>query len=158
MKAWAEADRKQLVSLAFFLVISSSIVGNFFVGWLARRVGYKRCIALMYLGFFCAMFVTFMQERDYKSLVYFWFPLVGFFSGIFGLFTMYLPPLFPTLLRSTGAGFCYNIGRIASAAGVITFGFFAKVNDFRTALLCASFLFLPAMLVALILPEPSDEG
>jgi len=157
LKGWAEADRKQLVSVAFFLVISSSIVGNFFVGWLARRVGYKRCIAMMYLGFFVAMFVTFMQERDYKSLVYFWFPVVGFFSGIFGLFTMYLPPLFPTLLRSTGAGFCYNIGRIASAAGVITFGFFAKVNDFRTALLCASFLFLPAMLVALILPEPSDE-
>jgi hypothetical protein len=111
----------------------------------------------MYCGFFVAMFLTFVQARDYKSLVYFWFPLVGFFSGIFGIFTMYLPPLFPTLLRTTGAGFCYNIGRIASAVGVITFGLFAKVGDFRSALFYASFLFLPAMLVALILPEPEDE-
>ena len=157
LKDWTQGDRKQLVSIAFFLVISASIVGNFFVGFLAQRLGYKRCIALMYLGFFLAMFGTFMQVRDYRSLVYFWFPLVGFFSGIFGLFTMYLPPLFPTLLRTTGAGFCYNIGRIASAAGVVTFGLFAKVGDFRTALLYASFLFLPAMLVALILPEHSEE-
>ena len=44
---------------------------------------------------------------------------VGFFSGVFGLFTMYLPPLFPTLLRTTGAGFCYNIGRIAAAVGTV---------------------------------------
>src|SRR5678816_629326 len=111
----------------------------------------------MYLGFFLAMAATFAVARPWPTLVWFWFPLVGFFSGVFGLFTMYLPPLFPTLLRTTGAGFCYNIGRIASAAGVITFGLFAKVGDFRTALLYASFLFLPAMLVALILPEPGDE-
>jgi len=157
LKVWAEADRKKLVSVAFFLVITSSIVGNFFAALVARRLGYKRCIALMYFGFFIAMFLTFMQVREYKSLVYFWFPLVGFFSGIFGIFTMYLPPLFPTLLRTTGAGFCYNIGRIASAMGVVTFGLFAKVGDFRTALFYASFLFLPAMLVAMILPEPGDE-
>ena len=159
LKSWTQGDRKQLVSIAFFLVITASIAGNFFVAWLARRFGYKRCIAMMYFGFFLAMFLTFMQTRDYKSLTYFWFPLVGFFSGIFGLFTMYLPPLFPTLLRTTGAGFCYNIGRIASAAGVVTFGLFAKgFGDFRTALLYASFLFLPAMFVALILPEPKDEA
>ena len=42
-------------------------------------------------------------------MMYLYIPLVGFFSGIFALFTMYLPPLFPTLLRTTGAGFCYNV-------------------------------------------------
>ena len=55
------------------------------------------------------------------------------FSGVFGLFTMYLPPLFPTLLRTTGAGFCYNIGRIAAAFGTVFFGLFTRVGDFRTA-------------------------
>ena len=50
---------------------------------------------------------------------------------------MYLPPLFPVLLRTTGAGFCYNIGRIAAAAGTVVFGLFSKVGDYRIALLCA---------------------
>ena len=82
-------------------------------------------------------------------------PCVGFFSGVFALFTMYLPPLFPTLLRTTGAGFCYNIGRIVAAAGTVFFGFRHSVRsgDFRLALLYTSFVFLPAAAVALLLPE-----
>ena len=46
---------------------------------------------------------------------------------------MYLPPLFPTLLRTTGAGFCYNIGRIAAAVASIVFGLLAPVGDMRLA-------------------------
>jgi hypothetical protein len=70
---------------------------------------------------------------------------------------MYLPPLFPTLLRTTGAGFCYNIGRLAAAAGTIVFGLFSQVGDHRLALLYAAWLFLPAAAVAWLLPEPPDE-
>ena len=75
-------------------------------------------------------------------------------QGLFALYTMYLPPLFPTLLRTTGAGFCYNIGRIAAAFGTVFFGLFAKVGDYRLALLYAAFLFLPAAALACLLPEP----
>jgi len=72
---------------------------------------------------------------------------------------MYLPPLFPTLLRTTGAGFCYNIGRIAAAVGTICFGVFSNVRDLRTALLAVSFLFIPAAIIAWFLPElPREEG
>ena len=62
-----------------------------------------------------------------------------------------------TLLRTTGAGFCYNIGRIAAAAGTVFFGLFSKVGDFRSALLYASFLFIPAALVAWGMPEPARD-
>ena len=98
---------------------------------------------------------TYCVPRDHTSLMW-WIPVIGFFSGMFGLFTMYLPPLFPTLLRTTGAGFCYNIGRIAAAAGTIYFGLYAKVGDFRVALLCAGFLLIPTVVVALMLPEPKS--
>ena len=37
--------------------------------------------------------------------------------GVFGVLTFYLPELFPARLRATGAGFCYNIGRLFAAAG-----------------------------------------
>ena len=37
--------------------------------------------------------------------------------GVFGSFTYYLPELFPTRLRATGSGFCYNAGRVVAAAG-----------------------------------------
>jgi len=72
---------------------------------------------------------------------------------VFGLFTMYLPPLFPTLLRTTGAGFSYNIGRVAAAFGTVYFGLFAEVGSFRVTLFRAGLLLLPAAAVALLAPE-----
>src|SRR5437588_269347 len=42
--------------------------------------------------------------------------------GIFGAFTFYLPELFPARLRATGAGFCYNIGRVFAASGPFVIG------------------------------------
>jgi hypothetical protein len=95
-------------------------------------------------------------KRELASLR-FWIACIGFFSGVFGLFTMYLPPLFPTLLRTTGAGFCYNIGRVAAAAGTVFFGLFNKVGDFRLALLCDGLLLIPAIMAMLWMPDMRDE-
>jgi MFS family permease len=152
LASWTVRDREQLVSKAFFVVITSSILGNFFAAGLARRLGYRRAIAVMCAGFFLAMLGTYGVPRGVASLQV-WLPWIGLFSGVFGLFTMYLPPLFPTLLRTTGAGFSYNIGRIAAAAGTVCFGLFSQVGDFRIALLSAGFLFIPAAGLALALPE-----
>jgi MFS family permease len=157
LRGWPVPQREKLVANAFFLVILVSVIGNFAAGAIAKWFGYRRSITIMCVGFFAAMYLSFSQPRGHQELFWFWFPAVGFFSGVFGLFTMFLPPLFPTLLRTTGAGFCYNIGRIAAAFGTVFFGLFAKVGDFRAALTFASFLFLPAALFAWWLPEPRDE-
>ncbi|MSU62076.1 MAG: MFS transporter [Pedosphaera sp.] len=152
LASWPVKEREQLISKAFFIVISSSILGNFLAAGLARAAGYRKSISLMCLGFFLAMFGAYCVPRGHESLLL-WTSLVGFFSGVFGLFTMYLPPLFPTLLRTTGAGFCYNIGRVAAAFGTVFFGLFARVGDFRTALWYVSFLFLPTAVIVLFMPE-----
>ncbi len=149
-------ERERLVSVAFFLIIGISIGGNFFGAALARWFSFRKAIALMFLGFFLTMFGTFVVPRPSGELLW-WLPSVGFFSGVFGLFTMYLPPLFPTLLRSTGAGFCFNVGRVAAAAGTVVFGLFANVGDFGAALFYASFLFIPAMIGSLFLPDLPEE-
>jgi MFS family permease len=155
VRAWLEPQRRQLVSGALFLVMVASVAGNFLAAWLARRFGYRWAIALLCLGYGVVMWTTYSVPRDYRSLLI-WLPVVGVFQGVFALFTMYLPPLFPTLLRTTGAGFCYNIGRLVAAAGTVFFGRFREVGDFRVVLLYASILFLPAALVAMLLPEPPE--
>jgi MFS family permease len=149
---WTAEQRNQFASKALYIVMFSSIAGNFFAAWIARSIGYRKTIALMCLGYFAAMAGTYSVARDQASLFY-WLAAPGFFQGVFALFTMYLPPLFPTLLRTTGAGFCYNIGRIVAAGGTVFFGLFSKVGDYRLTLFYAAFLFLPAMVIALFLPE-----
>ena len=146
------------VSAAFFGMIAVSIVGNFAAGWLARRTGNRRAIILMFLGLFGSMAGAFIIPRSFDELAWFWVPLTGFFSGVFGLFTMYLPPLFPTLLRTTGAGFCYNIGRLAAAAASVVFGWLAPVDDFRLALLASSLLALAAAGFSWWLPAGEEVG
>jgi len=153
LAGWARADRERLVSMAFFIVTFASLVGCFAAGALARLVGYRRAIAVLCLALSLSMIGSFGVPHGPTALVYLWFPLVGLFGGVFGLFTMYLPPLFPTLLRTTGAGFCYNIGRVAAAFGTVFFGLFAQVGNFRFALLYAALLFLPASVLALLAPD-----
>ena len=64
-----------------------------------------------------ALFSTFGLDLppETRLRLYFFIGLTVF--GVFGSFTFYLPELFPTRLRATGAGFCYNIGRVVAAVG-----------------------------------------
>jgi MFS family permease len=149
-------EKNKLATLAMYLVIGSSIAGNFFAAGLARFLGYKKTISVIFCAYFCALVGAYCVARGHAALMW-WFPAIGFCQGAFALFTMYLPPLFPTLLRTTGAGFCYNIGRITAAFGTIFFGLFSKVGDHRAALLYAGLLFLPAAVFALFLPDMRDE-
>ena len=154
---WSAPDVNSFVARSFGLLIVVSIPGNFFAGWLATRVGYRRAIALMFGGFVVTVGVTFGLHHSIEWMAFFWLPAVGFWSGVYGLFTMYLPPLFPSLLRTTGAGFCYNIGRLAAAAGTV---FAQQINaggDFRRTLLGTALLWIPAIIAVFYLPEEDDE-
>jgi len=153
---WTAQAKNALASKALYMVMVSSIVGNFAAAAVARVFGFRRVIAWFCLGYFCAMTATYIVPRDHATL-FWWFAACGFFQGLFALFTMYLPPLFPTLLRTTVAGFSYNIGRILAAFGTIFFGLFSHVGDYRLTLLYAAFLFLPAAVIATFLPEIPTE-
>jgi hypothetical protein len=133
-----------------------SLIGNYLAGALAKLLGYRNAIVLLMAAYFVIMTVAFYRVWDWETTKW-QFAIIGACQGVFGLFTMCLPPLFPILLRTTGAGFCYNIGRIVAAGGTVFFGIFVKVGNFRTALLYAGFLFIPSALVAMLLPKEKDE-
>ena len=156
LQSLTEGDRSQIVAQGTSIILGTSIAGNFVAALIARYVGYRRSIGILSLGYFLAMFGTYYQPLTYQQMRP-GLALIGMCQGLFCLYTMYLPALFPTLLRTTGAGFCYNIGRIAAAAGTVLFGLSAPVNDYRSALVWAAFLFVPASIIGFFLPEPQDE-
>jgi predicted MFS family arabinose efflux permease len=156
VNSWSDADKQRLVSIAMLIIVFASIAGNFLAAAIARYLRYRRAIAILCLSYFLSMFLTYMVPRSHGEL-WLGYVVIGMCQGVFALFTMYMPPLFPTLLRTSGAGFCYNFGRIAAGFGIVIFGLFTKVGDYREALFYAGFLFLPAAAIALLLPEPPDE-
>src|ERR1043165_4153527 len=48
---WTAAQKNQFPSKALYIVMFSSILGNFFAAFIARWLGYRRTIALMCLGY-----------------------------------------------------------------------------------------------------------
>jgi MFS family permease len=156
LAGWSDAEKSQVVSRVVWLVTGTSIAGNFVAALLARWLKYRFAISLLCVAYFASMFMTYRAALGYEELWY-GFAAVGLCQGVFALFTMYLPPLFPTLLRTTGAGFCYNIGRIAAGLGTVYFGTYAKIGDYREPLLYAGFLFLPAAAIALLMPDLPEE-
>jgi hypothetical protein len=155
--SWSDAEKSQLAIVGLTLVVGASTIGNFVAAALAKQIGYRSAIIVIFLCYFATMFGAYRVPQSHESM-YAWLPAIGVCQGVFALFTMYLPPLFPTLLRTTGAGFCYNIGRIAAAFGTVYLGSFGDAGNYRIALLYTGFLFVPAAAFAMLLPELPRPG
>lgn len=83
----------------------------------------------MYMTYFLfaalALLITFGLPLPAQTRLALLFAVGMGVYGIFGTFTFYLPELFPARLRATGAGSCYNSGRVFAAAGPFIVGFLA---------------------------------
>jgi hypothetical protein len=86
-------------------------------------------------------------------------PLFGFLTlGMHAGYAVYFPELFPTRLRSTGAGFCFNVGRF-TAAPVLFLGGWLQSTEGLSLQNSASLL-SPLFLVgaALLIFAPETKG
>jgi MFS family permease len=92
----------------------------------ARHLGRRPMFLIYFLLSAASLLVTFGLELPPQWRLYMYFPLGLSIFGVFGSFTYYLPELFPTRLRGTGSGFCYNAGRIIAAAGPFLVGYIAS--------------------------------
>ena len=111
------------------------LIGTLLTIPVAKMLGRRPMFAIYFLGSALAIFATygFDLSPNLRLLMYFVVGVTVF--GVFGSFTYYLPELFPTRLRGTGSGFCYNFGRIFAAGGPFLVGYVASqgINAFETA-------------------------
>ncbi|MEO1991958.1 MAG: MFS transporter, partial [Pirellulales bacterium] len=71
---------------------------------------------------------------------------------------VYFPTLFPTHLRATGSGFCFNTGRILAAPVLIWLSAWMKATfDLRLAVTCLGGMFLFGLVFLLFLPETKGK-
>jgi MFS family permease len=83
----------------------------------AVLLGRRQMFLLYYLCSAALIWITFSCDFEVHTRLYM-FGLLGLsLFGIGGAFTFYLPELFPSYLRGTGSGFCYNVARFVTALG-----------------------------------------
>ncbi len=113
----AKANPITVVSWTVIIANLAAAIGMFCFAVLTEKLGRRGAFVLASVGSMVALPIVFFGANDYVTL-YWLVPLTGLFmNGVFGVFPVWFPEMYPTHLRATGASFCFNVGRIVSAAG-----------------------------------------
>jgi len=142
------------VSVATMLLNAGALAGYLMFGPIAERFGRRPAFGFMCGGSLVMLPVAFLLPRTYSEVLWL-LPVLGFFNnGIFSGFPIYLPELFPTALRATGAGFCFNAGRFLAALGPFATGSLVSVlGGFERAASSVAVIYLAGLVILVWAPE-----
>jgi MFS family permease len=136
------------------VIIAGSYAGYLFGAWLSDRIGRRRSfIAFALASMIIALAYTHVS-LDNTLLLILGFPLGFFASGMFAGMGAFMSELFPTRVRGSGQGFCYNFGRAVGAAFPFLIGYVAQQMSLGSAIgAFAAGAYGIVILAALMLPE-----
>jgi MFS family permease len=92
-------------------LIIGSFVGYLVGAWLADRIGRRNLFLIFSIGAIAVILLYTQLPLTNEVLWLLGFPLGFFASGYFSGVGAFLTELYPTRLRGSGQGFCYNFGR-----------------------------------------------
>jgi MFS family permease len=121
LRQW-KAEEDRFAALGTLFQDLAGMLGIYTFTLATAYLGRRWTFALAYLLALGATLLTFGWLRA-EADVFWMVPLLGFcVSSVFGGFAIYFPELYPTRLRSTGTGLCYNVARYVTALGPLTLG------------------------------------
>jgi len=134
---------KVLGTMAFNI---GGLIGTLLTIPIAKRLGRRLMFGLYFGASAVAFLTTFGLDMPAQTRLAMFFVIGVPVFGIFGAFPYYLPELFPTRVRATGAGFCYNIGRVLASVGPFLVGAAAAHNTAMQSIFYVGFVPLVALL------------
>jgi MFS family permease len=147
-------ERKLYATLAFN---AGGLAGILLSVPIAKRFGRRPMFGLYFALSAASIYWAFGTELapGMLPLVYL---IVGIgVYGVCGVFTYYLPELFPTRLRGTGSGFCYNIGRVVAAPGPFIVGAIAARGAANEAILYVGLIPLLGLAILPLIVETRER-
>ncbi|MCC6127097.1 MAG: MFS transporter [Pirellulales bacterium] len=100
-----------------------AIIGCFFGPLVGAKIGRRPAYFGLCVCSFLVVEALFLGFTEFNLLFLVMAGLAGCATASFyGWLPLYLPELFPTRVRATGQGLCYNSGRIFAAVGSLTTG------------------------------------
>lgn len=139
-----------------FIQTTGAGIGMLAFGPLSQRLGRRGTFSLMHLGavVMTPLICWLPQRYGGYELMLVLLPVFGFFAqGIHAGYAIYFPELFPAHLRATGAGFCFNTGRILAAPMLLISGELKEQLSLQWAVTVLGGLFLLGLVILPVLPE-----
>jgi MFS family permease len=144
-------------NVAYIVEIVGMAVGLLSFGPVCERIGRRWTFILFQSLSLLIVPLTCYGPGTYWQLLLL-LPLYGACTlSIHAGFAIYFPELFPSRLRSTGAGFCFNAGRLLAAPVMFFSGSLKGHLGLGLAITLMNLLFLLGIGVVLLLPETKGQ-
>jgi MFS family permease len=134
---------------ALFGMFAFTLVAGYFSRRTAFLIAFVLCLVVV-----AYVFSSLRTATD----VYWMLPLLGFATlSVFAGYSIYFPEIFPTRLRGTGVGFCYNTVRYLAAPFPLLLGWLSSLMSFRVVAMMMSAIYLVGIVALLWAPETKGQ-
>jgi MFS family permease len=135
-------------------LIIGSFIGYLVGAWLADRIGRRNLFLIFSIGAIAVVLLYTQLTLSNEILWVLGFPLGFFAAGYFSGIGAFLTELYPTRLRGSGQGFCYNFGRGIGALFPFLVGALSNTTSLADAIaIFAVAAYCLFFLAAFALPE-----
>jgi len=136
------------------VLITGSFVGYLTGAWLADRIGRKPLFMIFSVGAVVLVLAYTQLPISNGAMLVLGFPLGFFASGYFSGVGPFLTEIYPTAVRGSGQGFCYNFGRGIGALFPALVGYLSQLMSLANAMaVFAALAYGLFFLAAVLLPE-----
>ena len=157
------AHAQKMGAVAGLITNVGTLIGCLLVPWITGRLRSRRwTAALFFVGALLSVLVSYevaIEHLDSLALFFILLPILGFFTnGVFGLFTIWLPEMFPSVLRGAGSGFAFSMGRVLGAAGPTLIGALAATTgSYPLAISLLSLIYIVGLPFIAMAPETANR-
>ena len=155
MPTWVQSisigDASKARGLSMMCLGMGGLTGGFFSGWLVNLMGLKRSMITCFAVCTVLSFILFKTNSTFSPIIYAEVGVLALFFGASqGILSVYIPALFPTGIRSSATGICFNAGRLFTATAVLFVGVLViNLGGYGNALFIFSLVFLIGLLITL---------
>ena len=136
------------------IIIVAFFCGCVVSGVLSDRLGRRANVAIFAALCIATVLTYAFAPLTNSQMLFLGFPLGFFSAGIPASMAALFSELYPAGMRGSGVGFCYNFGRVVSAAFPVMVGYLADRIGLGPAIgLDASFAYALVLIAVLMLPE-----
>ena len=158
------AYAQKMGAVAGLITNVGTLAGCLLMPWITGALRSRRRTAvLFFLGALISVVLSYqvaIAQLDSLPLFLVLLPILGFFTnGVFGLYTIWLPEMFPSALRGAGSGFAFSFGRVLGAAGPTLIGALAATTgSYPLAISLLSAIYLVGLPFIALAPETANRA
>ena len=146
-----DSDGQKERGMSMMLLGAGGLTGGFVSGWLANAFTMRKAMITCFAVCALMSFVLFQTNTVFSPVVYAEIAVLAFFFGASqGILSAYIPQLFPTAIRATATGFCFNLGRLLTASAVLFVGVLVtSLGGYGNAIFIFSLVFVAGFFISL---------